>query len=114
MQDAIAVMRGMLRIGLAEAARIAAAMSGAELDLVESSRSAVEVAALVYQAQVRAARRLPDPVQQRHGIAAARVAAARHQAVIADTVRVDPHDTIIPLVERLPQVYQSPAGVLDE
>lgn len=110
-RDAFRVLQDGLGIGLAEAARITVLMSGAELDLVESESSPVAIAALVYQAQLRAARRITDPDRQRAAIAALRADAARHHQVIRARVPIDFRGApaaASPDVPRAPRVYSEP------
>lgn len=102
-RDAIRVLQNLLGIRLAEAVRVTVVMSAGEIDLVESETSSVAVAALVYQAQLRAARRIADPARQRAAIAAAREDAKRHDATIRARFTLDPH-----AAERAPRPQEKP------
>lgn len=90
-RDAIRVLQDLLGVSLAEAVRLSVLMSGGELDLVEAETSPVAVASLVYQAQLRAARRIADPHRQRDAVRVAREDAKRHHATICHSVPIDPH-----------------------
>jgi hypothetical protein len=91
LKDAIAVLRDSLGVSLVEAAQIASRMSGVELDLVESDHSPVAVAALVYGANLRAARRIADPERRKNAVRIARTDAQRHHDTIRQRVSVDAH-----------------------
>jgi hypothetical protein len=105
--DAIQVMRRQLGLTLADSCRLSAKMTGAELDTVEAAQSPVEVAALIYQAQLRWARRIADPELQRRAVWAAREDAKRHQATIEERVVIRPPSDEPPR-ESGPRVYPTP------
>lgn len=115
MADAISVIRRQLDMSLAAACRVIRLMSGAELDLVETSQSPVEVAALLYQAQMRAAKRISDPAARRSAIAAARQDAEQHQRIIRERTVVSGPESSSGGVEDVPpilaHVYPTPPGV---
>lgn len=105
---AIDCMQRVLGLSLLEAARVSAVMSDRELDLVERERSPVAIASLIYQAQVRAARRIQDPEASRLAVRQARADAQRHGQLLADRAPVGYPDDTSPPRDSGPRVYPAP------